>query len=96
MSNKWRWVEKQYEKIIRLCLALTNLHVKWHPLRDEDNKHAHQYRRRLLEIGVKKAEKRKASQQMYRAKRAARMSIRFGYEKQNEEMGAGAMLDMLE
>ena len=75
MANKWRWDEKQYDKIFRLCLSLTNLHVKWHPLRDEDNQHAKQYRRRLLEIGAKKAEKRKASQQMYRAKRATCMSI---------------------
>ena len=50
MSNKWRWDERQYDKIFRLCLSLTDLHVKWHPLRDEDNNHANQYRRRLLEI----------------------------------------------
>ena len=40
MVNKWRWDEKQYDKIFRLCLSLTNLHVKSHPLRDEDNQHA--------------------------------------------------------
>ena len=28
MSNKWRWDDKQYDKIFRLCLSLTNLHVK--------------------------------------------------------------------
>ena len=45
---------------------------------------------------MKKAEKRKASQQMYRAKRAARMSIQLGGDRQNQDMGAGAMLDLLE
>ena len=96
MANRSRWDEKQYDKIFRLCLSLTDLHVKWHPLRDEDNQHAKQYRRRLLEIGVKKAEERKASQKMYRAKRAARMSIQLGDDRKNQEMGAGAMLDLLE
>ena len=44
---------------------------------------------------MKKAERCKASQQTYRAKRADRMSVLFGGDRQNEEMGAGVMLDML-
>ena len=96
MANKWRWDEEQYDKIFRLCLSLINLHVKWHPLRDEDIQHSKQYRMRLLEIGVKKAEKRRASQQMYHAKRAARTSVQFGGDRQNKEMGADARLYLLE
>jgi len=74
---------------------LTNLYVKWNPLRDEDSAHGNQYKRRLLEIGIGKAGKRKAAQQKYRAKRATRISAHFGADMQGTDLGAGAMLDKL-
>ena len=92
MANKWRWDEGQYDKPFKLCMALTNLHIKWHPLRDEDGHSAKQYKSRPLEIGVTTAEKRKASQRRYRAKRLARMSAQLGGDVGNPEPGAGLML----
>ena len=95
MANKWRWDEGQYDKLFKLCMALTNLHIKWHPLRDEDGQSAKQYKSRLLEIGVTTVEKRKASKRRYRAKRVARMSAQLGGDVWNPEPGAGVMLEML-
>ena len=36
VSNKFRWKEDSYDSIFRLTIALTNIHIKWHPLRDAD------------------------------------------------------------
>lgn len=95
MANKWRRDEAKYDKLFKLCMALTNLHIKWHPLRDEDGQSAKQYKSLLLDIGVPKAEKCKASQRRYRAKRVARMSAELGGNVWNPEPRAGLMLEML-
>ena len=94
MGNRWRWDERHYDKIFTVCMALTNLHIKWHPLRDEDRQRARQYSARLLEIGIKKAEKRRASQQRYRTKRRARLSAAFG-DTLEMDLGAAAMMYLL-
>lgn len=39
---------------------LSNIHIHWYPLRDEDGMHARQYKKLVIEVGVDKAEKRKA------------------------------------
>lgn len=35
-SNKFRWAEENYDKIFRFCMELTNVHIKWNPLRAQD------------------------------------------------------------
>jgi hypothetical protein len=35
-SDKFRWQEKNYELFFRACVALTNCHVRAHPLREAD------------------------------------------------------------
>lgn len=72
------------------------MHIKWHPLEDKDGKAAKKYKKRVVEIGTARIQKRKAAQSRYRAKRAARMSLEFGGDNETPEMGAGAMLDLLD
>ena len=77
-----------------VCMALTNLHIKWHLLRDEDCQHAKQYSARIIEIDIKKVEKRRASQQRYRAKRRARLSAAFG-DTLETDLDTAAIMDLL-
>ena len=95
IANKWHWDEGQYDQRYELCMALTKLHIKWHPLRDKDGQSAKQYKSRLMEIGVRTAEKRRVLQRRYRAKRVARMSAQLGGDVGNPEPGAGVMLEIL-
>ena len=94
MGNRWRWDERHDDMMFTVCMALTNLHIKWHLLRDEDCQRAKQYTARILEIGIKTAEKRRASQQRYRAKRRACLSAEFG-DTLETDPGVAAMMDLL-
>ncbi|TMW68455.1 hypothetical protein Poli38472_005923 [Pythium oligandrum] len=37
MSDKYRWSEDLYDTIVRACVALTNLHIRKHKLREGDH-----------------------------------------------------------
>lgn len=77
VSGKWKWSEKNYDVYFRLCVALTNLHIRWNALRAEDGTRYCRLRTRTNTIGVGQARKRKMTQQRYRERRRARMDIRF-------------------
>ena len=52
ISSKYRWSEEGYDDIFRLCVALTNYHISFHPLRDEeDATNYKQYKNRNYVIG---------------------------------------------
>ena len=52
ISSKYRWSEEGYDDIFRLCVALTNYHISFHPLRDEeDATNYKQYKNRNYLIG---------------------------------------------
>ena len=36
LRSKWKWSEINYDSIFRLCLGLTNFHIRWKPPRDDD------------------------------------------------------------
>jgi len=38
MSKKFRWDHQYYEKIIGICIALTNAHIDIQPLRHDEHK----------------------------------------------------------
>lgn len=92
MGSKYRWNEHKYDSFLRVCTALTNIHIKWHPLRDEDGVLYNRYKNRLYAIGDEIVTKRKRSQASYRARRRARLAR----NERSPEDGAGAMLDMLD
>ena len=33
---QWKWSEEKYDPVFRLCLGLTNFHIRWKPLRGQD------------------------------------------------------------
>ncbi len=76
ISTKYRWMEERYDDIFRLCVALTNFHVGFHPLRDdEDAAHYNLYKNRNYIIGERIANKRKATQKKYRERRRRRIRL---------------------
>ncbi|KAF4041535.1 hypothetical protein GN244_ATG06208 [Phytophthora infestans] len=50
-SDKYRWQEPNYELNFRACVTLTNIHVRVHPLRVNDEANYASYQRRLYTIG---------------------------------------------
>ncbi len=63
ISTRYWWMEEGYNDIFWLCIALTNFHVSFHPLGDnEDANHYTQYKNCNYKIGERIANKHKAIQ----------------------------------
>mmetsp|Transcript_14174 Transcript_14174/g.30259 ORF Transcript_14174/g.30259 Transcript_14174/m.30259 type:complete len:85 (+) Transcript_14174:552-806(+) len=63
-------MEEGYDEIFRLRVALTNFHVSFHPLRDDEGaNHYTRCKNRNYIIGERIANKRKAIQKKYRERR---------------------------
>ena len=77
-SRKYRWAEEIYDPILHLCVALTNIHIFWHPLRDQDGERYQQVRNKWFTLGEGMLKKRKLNQQRYRDKRQRRPSRDLG------------------
>lgn len=58
-GSRFRWGEKNYETISRLCAAVSNAHITLHPLRNTDFDARRRDRSRLYSIGEETALKRK-------------------------------------
>lgn len=85
MSAKYRWSGDLYDQIFRLCLGLTNWHIKRHPLRREDLDFYQQIKNKHYQIGESILSKRKATQQRYRARRRSRMDVTFRAMHQSDD-----------
>ncbi|KAE9037568.1 hypothetical protein PR002_g6499 [Phytophthora rubi] len=73
-SDKFRWNEDKYDAIFRACVALTNAHARWSPLGASDGAAFRAHRKRLIETGVSREERRKEIQRRSRRNRAIRIS----------------------
>ncbi|KAE9004045.1 hypothetical protein PR003_g931 [Phytophthora rubi] len=73
-SDKFRWNEDKYDTIFRACVALTNAHARWSPLRASDGAAFRAHRKRLMGIGAAREERRKEIQRRSRRNRAIRTS----------------------
>ena len=62
VANNYRWAEGGYDRIFRMTLALSNIHIKWHPLRNADGKTCERYLKRLHEVADTYVTKRKRAQ----------------------------------
>ncbi|ETI43166.1 hypothetical protein F443_11829 [Phytophthora nicotianae P1569] len=60
-SDKYRWDENNYDMFFRSSIALTNFHVRFLPLRDEDGENYSNYLKRLQLLGIEMRAKRKPS-----------------------------------
>ncbi|RHY32635.1 hypothetical protein DYB32_004321 [Aphanomyces invadans] len=74
-SDTYRWSRKNYDLVFQTCLALTNVHVRLHPLRAEDGQANAQYVNRLSAIGAKIVKNKRVAARTYRTKRKARLSL---------------------
>ena len=66
ISSKYRWSEEGYDDIFSLFVVLTNFHISFHPLCDEDNAtHYNLYKNWNYLIGENIAKKHKLSWKKY-------------------------------
>ncbi|RHY68737.1 hypothetical protein DYB34_009084 [Aphanomyces astaci] len=68
-GDAYRWNRKNYDVLFQTCVAITNVHIRFNPLRAEDGDANIQYVNRLNAIGLKKIKDKKKAQQKYREKR---------------------------
>lgn len=73
VGTKCRWSEAIYDSIFDLTFRLTNVHIKWHPLRDVDEKKYERYLKRLYEIAEITSKKRTRAQAAYVMRRRRAM-----------------------
>ena len=74
-SDSYRWSRKKYDLVFQTCVALTNAHVRFHPLRADDGVAHAQYVNRLNAIGARRVKNKNTASRTYRAKRKARLSL---------------------
>lgn len=74
LSHKYRWNEGLYDDLFRMCLALTNCHVKNNPLRQADTVYFAGVRNRLRFVSNEQMEKRRAYQERSARLRRERMN----------------------
>jgi hypothetical protein len=92
-SDKYRWDERKYDTFFRLCVAMTNYHIRIMPLRQGDGVNHGNYTKRLRVIGDSRQAKRARTQKKYRAKRRARLRslLAVHAERPNSDSPLGAM-----
>ena len=72
-SDIFTWKRDHYDLFFQTCVALTNVHIRFNPLRDDDGHDFNRYVNRLLSIGEKIKAKRTNSTSKYREKRKQRL-----------------------
>ncbi|KAG2814004.1 hypothetical protein PC129_g3495 [Phytophthora cactorum] len=77
MYTTYKWGEVRYDMIARACFALTNFHVSFMPLRNEDNKLYHSVLSRYQSMAEDTRERRKRSQKTYMMRRDRCLPHRF-------------------
>ena len=87
LGSKWKWSEINYDPIFRLCLGLTNFHIRWKPLRDEDMQLYQQPTSRWYHIGNSQLKRRGRTQKRYRQRRADFVQLQFRAEGVRELFG---------
>ncbi|ETV64396.1 hypothetical protein H257_18702 [Aphanomyces astaci] len=73
------------------CMAFTNAHVRFHPLRAEDGDANSQYINRLNAIGVNMVKNKNTAQRTYRSKRKARLSMVMAAKSSLADADAGGI-----
>ncbi|RQM31002.1 hypothetical protein B5M09_013492 [Aphanomyces astaci] len=80
-SDKYTWKKDEYNMYFQTCVALTNVHIRFNPLRNMDGEGYNQYKNRLLSIGSKIKTKNSSSKAKYRENRKARIHAVLGRAK---------------
>ncbi|RQM10367.1 hypothetical protein B5M09_001538 [Aphanomyces astaci] len=77
-SDKYTWKKDEYNTYFQTCVALTNVHIRFNPLRNVDGEAYNQYKNRLLSIGSKCKTKNSSSKAKYRENRKAHIQAVLG------------------
>lgn len=77
MSAKYRWREKNYGKVVRICIALMNDHVHPHPHRAGEGDSYGNYLLRIGSCGRERSRMRKRQQSEYHARRKSTLAMCF-------------------
>ncbi|RHY17476.1 hypothetical protein DYB32_010513 [Aphanomyces invadans] len=78
VSDKYTWKKDEYNIYFQTCVVLTNVHVRFNPLRNVDCKGYNQHLNRLLSIGSKITARNLSSKAKYRENRKARIQAVLG------------------
>ncbi|RHY26381.1 hypothetical protein DYB32_007665 [Aphanomyces invadans] len=79
-SDTYRWNRKKYDMLVQTCVALTNVHVRFHPLWSEDGDAYAQYVNHMNSIGARSMKGKRNSARVYRSKRKARLALALASE----------------
>ena len=63
LGSRWKWNEKSYDPIFKLCLEPTNFHIRWNLLRQEDRQVYGQIRTRWFRLAENQVRRRKLLQE---------------------------------
>ncbi|RQM30116.1 hypothetical protein B5M09_007608 [Aphanomyces astaci] len=74
-SDKYAWKRENYDMFFQACVALTNVHIKCLPLREDDEHDHNRYVNRLLALGERTKDKRTNSATKSRDRRKQRLSL---------------------
>lgn len=87
MSSKWRWSQTLYDDFFRAATALTNFHIKSHPLRAEDRDKFSRIRNRLTHIANQSVENRRRVLARYQERRRVRLNQEFRRNQYSQHSG---------
>ena len=76
-STKWRWSNNLYDDFFQAGVALTNFHIKSHPLRAQDNEKFTRFRNRLAHIANENVQSRRRVLSRYQERRRVRLNQQF-------------------
>lgn len=85
MSIKYGWEEGLYDVLFRMSMAVTNDHIIWQPIRQEDGKRYSKVKNRLYSIGDDISRKRRMAQEKYREKHRHGMLVQFSGTAQPDD-----------
>ncbi|RHY82233.1 hypothetical protein DYB26_008986 [Aphanomyces astaci] len=77
VGDTYTWKRENYDPYFQTCVAFTNLHIRFLPLREVDGDELHRHVNGLLSSGQKKKAKRAGSVMKSREKRKRRLSSLF-------------------
>ncbi|KAF0710588.1 hypothetical protein AaE_012461 [Aphanomyces astaci] len=77
VGDTFKWKRDNYDIYVQSCVAFTNVHIRFMPLRAEDGHDLHRLVNGLISTGQKKKAKRAGSVAMSRDKRKRRLSAMY-------------------
>lgn len=91
--KQYRWSEEKYDDLFMVCSALTNFHISFYPLRDDDLDMSMNARKKLYAIGISASEKKRVAQMRYRENRKKKLRSYLDRGAQSSHLNGGIALE---